>query len=191
MTPRRLRNRVSLCHCKRSGSPSGTRAGSGIGLNPYRQCLDSLLGSTDHLRWCLLAGLPPGEYSLGVGTAAVCRERAGEQWVCGRPSPWPFRRARPAPWRSGRDRATARGAQVQSSERTAHSPKSALNLLSAARRVSSIKAQYGNTAAEDDLLRRLLRDKLTGPVQTRVSARLGRPGDEARPRAGPIIRSPR
>ena len=40
-------------------------------------------------------------------------------------------------------------------------------LASAARRVSIIKAQYGNTPAEDDLLRRLLRDKLTGVAQTR------------------------
>ena len=40
-------------------------------------------------------------------------------------------------------------------------------LASASRRVRTIKAQFGNTPAEDDLIRRLLRDKLTGVAQTR------------------------
>ncbi len=64
-------------------------------------------------------------------------------------------------------------------------------LAGAARRVSSIKAQYGNTAAEDDLLRRLLRGKLTGPVQTRSQpASAGpetKPGREPDPLSAPPV----
>jgi proteasome lid subunit RPN8/RPN11 len=40
-------------------------------------------------------------------------------------------------------------------------------LAAATRRVSMIKAQYGNTRAEDELLRRFLRDKLSALEQTR------------------------
>jgi proteasome lid subunit RPN8/RPN11 len=58
---------------------------------------------------------------------------------------------------------------VQSGEKKENSSLADVRaqLAGAARRVSMIKAQYGNTPAEDELLRQLLRDKLTGMAQTR------------------------
>ncbi len=56
-------------------------------------------------------------------------------------------------------------------------------LASAARRIMTIKAQYGNTPAEDDMLRRLLRDKLTratqAPPQSRSAGPESKPGASA------------
>ena len=49
-------------------------------------------------------------------------------------------------------------------------------LVEAARRVSGIKRQYGNMPAEDDLLRRFLRDKLTGPRRPLRSPHRTAPG---------------
>jgi hypothetical protein len=62
-------------------------------------------------------------------------------------------------------------------------------LVNAARRVSAIKRQYGNTPAEDDLLRRFLRDKLTGPAQATSqpagAAADTKPKGDAAPSASP------
>ena len=148
--------------------------------------------STDHLRRCVLAGIPPREYSLGMGTSAVCRERAGEQWFCGCPPPWSRGRARPAAaaiWPRSLVRSRPSGAESKS--RTTARPRSHDRLAVAAQRVSAIKDQYGNTPAEDELLRRFLRDKLTEPAPTRSAARPGQHQDRARPRAARLRRQRR
>jgi proteasome lid subunit RPN8/RPN11 len=60
-------------------------------------------------------------------------------------------------------------------------------LADAGRRVRLIKSRYGNTPAEDDLLRRFLRDKLTGPAQAPSqpgpAAADAKPGGEPTPSA--------
>ena len=49
------------------------------------------------------------------------------------------------------------------------SPRFASQLVTAARRTAAIKAQYGNTAAEDDLLKRMLRDRLVNKQLSRFA----------------------
>jgi proteasome lid subunit RPN8/RPN11 len=67
---------------------------------------------------------------------------------------------------------------VNSSKPDEHFAELRSQLVDAARRTAAIKAQYGNTAAEDDLLKRMLRDRL-------VSKQLNQLPEASNPKAQP------